>query len=102
MFYDVLNKFKIYKAEAENQLDRRFKILRSDKGGEYTSNEFAKFCEDHGIIHKVIAPSLPKYNSVAERKNEILLDMVNALILSSIIPQNLYREAILSTCHILN
>ena len=27
--------FKVYKAEAENQLDRKIKRLRSDRGGEY-------------------------------------------------------------------
>ncbi len=36
---EVLNKFKVYKAEAENQLDKKIKILRSDRGGEYTSFE---------------------------------------------------------------
>ena len=36
---EVINKFKIYKAEVENQLEKKIKILRLDKGGEYTSNE---------------------------------------------------------------
>jgi hypothetical protein len=31
---EVLNFFKIYKAEAENQLDRKIKQLRTDCGGE--------------------------------------------------------------------
>jgi hypothetical protein len=31
----ALDKFKIFKAEAENQHDRRIKIVRSDHGGEY-------------------------------------------------------------------
>ena len=32
---EVLNYFKNYKAEAENQLDRKIKRLRSDRGEEY-------------------------------------------------------------------
>jgi hypothetical protein len=36
---EALNFFKIYKAEAENQLDHKIKRLRSDHGGEYFSNE---------------------------------------------------------------
>ena len=35
---EVLNK-----AEVENQLDRKIKRLRSDRGGEYFSNEFDAF-----------------------------------------------------------
>ena len=47
---EALSYFKIYKVEAENQLDRKIKRLRSDRGGEYFSNEFDAFCAEHGII----------------------------------------------------
>ena len=32
---EVLDYFKIYKTEVENQLERKIKRLRSDRGGEY-------------------------------------------------------------------
>ena len=32
---EALDKFKIFKAEVENQHDKRIKIVRSDRGGEY-------------------------------------------------------------------
>lgn len=32
---EVLSKFLIYKAVVENQLNRKIKVLHSDKGGEY-------------------------------------------------------------------
>jgi transposase InsO family protein len=38
---EMLNYFKAYKAEVENQLDRKIKRLRSDRGGEYFSSEFS-------------------------------------------------------------
>ena len=44
--------FKVFKAEVENQLDKKIKRLRTDRGGEYKSNPFNEFCEIHGIIHK--------------------------------------------------
>ena len=53
---EALNFFKIYKAEAENQLDRKIKRLRSDRGGEYFSNEFDSFCAEYGIIHERMLP----------------------------------------------
>jgi hypothetical protein len=34
---EALYYFKIFKAEAENQLERKIKCLRSDHGGEYFS-----------------------------------------------------------------
>jgi hypothetical protein len=49
---EVLHYFKIYKAEVENQLERKTKHLRLDRAGEYISNTFDTFCEEHGIIHE--------------------------------------------------
>ena len=43
---EVFEKFKFYKVEVENQLDKRIKILRSDRGGEYTSYSLNSFCEE--------------------------------------------------------
>jgi transposase InsO family protein len=49
---EVLHYFKIYKTEVENQLERKVKWLRSDRGGEYFSSEFSEFCVEHGIIYE--------------------------------------------------
>ena len=57
---EAFSMFKIYKAEVENQLNKKIKVLRSDRGGEYFSNEFSNFCEEHGIIHQCTAPYTPQ------------------------------------------
>ena len=77
---EALNFFKIYKAEVENQLDRKIKRLRSDRGGEYFSNEFDLFCAKHGINHERMPPYSPQSNGVAERMNSTLTDLVNAML----------------------
>jgi transposase InsO family protein len=63
--------FKIYKAEVDNQLDRKIKWLHDDREGEYTSNDFSQFCAKHGIIDEVTPPYLPQSNEVAKRKNKL-------------------------------
>ena len=77
---EALHYFKIYKAEVENQLERKIKRVRSDRGGEYFSNNFTSFCEEHGIIHERTPPYSPQSNGVAERKNRTLTDLVNAML----------------------
>ena len=52
---EVINKFKIRKEEVENQIEKKIKIFRSDRGGEYTSNELKHFCEEVRIIHEMTA-----------------------------------------------
>jgi transposase InsO family protein len=56
---EELHYFKIYKAEVENQLERKVKQLRSNRGGEYFSSEFSEFYVEHGIIHERTPPYSP-------------------------------------------
>ena len=91
-----------YKNEVKNQLSKKIKRLRIDKGGEYESNPFNSFCEDHEIIQKTTPPYSPESNGVVERKNRTLKEIMNAMLVSSGTPLNLWGEAILSTCHIQN
>ena len=94
--------FKRYKIEIENKKDRKIKILRSDRGGEYFPNDFFTFCEEHGIIHQSSAPYTPQQNGLAGRKNRTLVDMVNDMILNAGLPFNLWGEALLTACHVHN
>lgn len=98
---EALEVFKHYKNEVENQLGKRIKMIRSDRGGEYVA-PFEEFCAESGIIHQTTAPYSPQSNGIAERKNRTLKEMMNAMLISSGLPQNLWGEAILSANHILN
>ena len=83
---EVFDKFKVYKSIVENQKEKKIKILRSDRGGEYFPAIFSSFYEEHGIIHQRTSPYTPQQNGLAERKNRTLVDMVNLMLLSSKLP----------------
>jgi transposase InsO family protein len=77
---EVLNCFKTYKAEVKNQLEKKIKCFRSDRGGEYFSNEFDLFCVEYDIVHERRRPYSPQSNGVVERKNCTLTDLVNSML----------------------
>ena len=63
---EVFARFKEFKALVENQTGKKIKVLRSDNGGEYTSNEFRDFCRQEGIRRQKTVPYNPQQNGVAE------------------------------------
>ena len=96
---EALEKFVLYKNEVENQLNKKIKVIRSDRGGEYEAS-IGELCAQHRIIHEVTAPYSPQSNDVAERKNRTLKEMMNAMLICSGLPQNMWDEAILSSNYI--
>ncbi|GJZ65412.1 zinc finger, CCHC-type containing protein [Tanacetum coccineum] len=48
--HEVFETFKVFQKEVENQLGKTIKSIRSDRGGEYTSQEFLDHLKDHRII----------------------------------------------------
>jgi hypothetical protein len=98
---EALHNFQVYKAEVENQLERKI-TRRLDRGGEYFSNAFTSFYEEHGIIHDRTPPYSPQSNGLAERKNHTLTDLVNAMLDTAGLSKEWWGEAILTACHVLN
>ena len=98
---EAIDKFILYKAEVENQLNKKIKRVRSDRGGEYVS-PFGELCAKSGIIHECTPPYTPQSNGIAERKNRTLKEMMNAMLISSGMSQDMWGEAILSANFLLN
>ncbi|GJU69297.1 zinc finger, CCHC-type containing protein [Tanacetum coccineum] len=62
----------------------------------YFSAEFSSYCESQGLIHQRTTPYTPQQNGVTERKNRVLQDMINAMLVSANLPKNLWGEALLT------
>jgi transposase InsO family protein len=94
--------FKTFKAKVENQLEKKIKCFRSDRGGEYFSNEFDLFCAEYGIIHERMLPYSPQSNGVAERKNHTLTELVNSTLDIVELSKAWWGTALLTSCHVIN
>ena len=62
----VIKKFKMH-AEAES--GQKLRVLRTDRGGEFTSVEFAAYYTDQGVVRHHTVPYSPQQNGVVERRN---------------------------------
>ncbi|KAK9671652.1 hypothetical protein RND81_12G045300 [Saponaria officinalis] len=76
---ESFEKFKQFKNEVQNQIGKKIKALRSDRGGEYFSQEFDDHLKDCGIVSQLTPPGAPQLNGVSERRNRTLLDMVRSM-----------------------
>jgi hypothetical protein len=65
---------------AEKEVESHIKVLRSDNGGEYTSNQFEAYLKAEGIAHQTSAPHTPQQNGVAERANRTIEEMARSMI----------------------
>lgn len=86
--YATLEKFILFKQKVKNQLTKRIKIIRNDWGDEYVA-PFGEFCSQHGIIHKITPPYSPQSNGISKRKNRTLKKIMNTMLTSSKLPQNM-------------
>ena len=68
--------FKVFQNEVQNQLGKTIKTLRSDRDGEYLSQEFNDYLRNCGIVSQLTPPGTPQWNGVSEKRNRTLLDVV--------------------------
>jgi len=94
--------FKNFKAHVEKETNSFIKALRTDRGGEFTSQEFNNFCEVNGIRRQLTTAYTPQQNRVAERKNRTIMNMVRSMISAKKLPKSFWPEAVNWTVHVLN
>ncbi|KAI5336037.1 hypothetical protein L3X38_026171 [Prunus dulcis] len=76
--------------------------LRTDRGGEFTSQEFINFSTVNGIQRQLTAAYTPQQNGVVERKNRTIMNMVRSMLAKKKIPKLFWPEAVNWTVHVLN
>jgi Integrase core domain len=108
---EALDKFKIFKAEVENQHNLKIKVVRLDRGGEYYGRHtnlgqcpglFALFLQENGIVHQFSMSGDPRQNRVDEKRNYTLMDMVRSNVCNTILLECLWFEALKTVTHVLN
>ena len=98
-----LDVFKNFKIKVENQLSKKIKAVKSDRGGEYYGRydgfgeqrlrPFAKYLMECGIIPQYTMPGTLSQNGVAERQTRTFKDMVRSMISHSTLLESLWGRS---------
>eukprot|EP00253_Pinus_taeda_P028656 PITA_28656 len=76
--------------------------MRTDRGGEYISKEFLRFCRENGIHKQFTTRYTPQQNGVAERKNRTIMDMARSMLKEKQLPNDYWAEVVNCAAYILN
>jgi hypothetical protein len=99
---EVPEKFKEFQALTENDAGKKIQILRSDRGGEYLSQDFEKYLKHQGIKHELSVARCPEQNGVAERMNRTLVESARAMLSHAGLPNIFWAEAVSTAAYLRN
>ena len=82
--------FKKFKTSVESESNGPLiKCLRTDSSGDFTLEEFSKWCEEKGIRRQLTTPHTPQKNGVVERKNRIIVGLKRSMLKDTKLPLEL-------------
>ena len=82
----MFEQFYHFKALVEKQSGHYIKVSRTGRGGEYISKDFLRICREHGIHKQFTTRYTPQQNTVEERKNKTIMDMVKSMLKEKNLP----------------
>ena len=99
---DAAGKLKEWKFVAKNQSQTKLLKLRSDNGGELTSNAFKSWLAFNGVEQQTTPPRSPESNGMAKRFNRFLQDKAKTIMAATSLPSYLWAEILQATNMIRN
>uniref|UniRef100_A0ACD5WKD8 Uncharacterized protein n=1 Tax=Avena sativa TaxID=4498 RepID=A0ACD5WKD8_AVESA len=99
---DVFDAFKKWKVMVEKQTEKKVKVLRTDNGMEFCSNEFEEFCSNDGMIRHHTIPYTPQQNGVAEHMNRTIISRARCMLSNAGMHRRFWAEAANTACYLIN
>jgi transposase InsO family protein len=93
---------KEIQGRAEGESERKLRALRTDRGGEFTSTEFAEYCMAEGVHRQHTAPYSPQQNGVVERRNGTVVAAARSMLKAKGLPGWFWGEAVSTAVYVLN
>ena len=99
---EALSLIQSWKVMVEKEKDTKVKMIRSDRGGEFVSHEFTRWCTSEGIQRQLTTPYTPSQNGVVERKNRTIMEMARSMLAHASLSRSYWAEACNTAVYIQN
>ena len=99
---EAFSRFYKFKEQIEVQTGNKLQVLRSDRGGEYLSEEFINYCSIHGIQRELTQAHIPQQNGVSEQRNRTILERARCMSHDCQLPIYLWTKAIATATYLIN
>jgi transposase InsO family protein len=99
---EAFETIKLFKVMAEKETGNVLKTFRTDRGREFTSRVFNRFCDEEGVTRHFMTPYTPQQNGVVERRNRTLMEMVRSIMKAMKVPNYLRGEAVRHATFVIN
>nr|GEY59349.1 zinc finger, CCHC-type [Tanacetum cinerariifolium] len=99
---EAFETFKECKLKVENEVGKKLKSFRTDRGGEFISREFTRYCKENGILRQLTSPYSLKQNGIVERRNRSVMSTTRSMLKAMHMPQNFWAEATRHAVYVLN
>jgi transposase InsO family protein len=86
----------------EKQTERKVKVLHTNNGMKFCSNEFKFFCRKDGIVRHHTIPHTPQQNGVAERMNMTIISKARCMLSNASMGRQFWAEAASTICYLIN
>ena len=94
--------YKMFANFSQTHTGNKIKVLRTDRGGEYLSDEFESNLNDSGTQHQLTAAYTPEQNGVAERLNRTLMNLVRSMLANKQVSKRFWAEALANAVYVRN
>ncbi|KAL8109518.1 hypothetical protein AgCh_025577 [Apium graveolens] len=82
--------------------ERKVRVVITDWGCEFGSNEFKKFYEKDGLTRHYTAPYTPQQNGVMERRNQTVVEMAKICLKEMKLHSFMWGEVVRHSVYLLN
>ena len=90
---EAFAKYVTHQTRLKTQENITIKVLHSDRGGEFLSDNFTNFLEGQGTIRKLTVHDTPEHNGNAERAHRPLLNIIRTMLIEAGLPKWLWGSA---------